>query len=1179
MKKKWNGKILKHMRNLFLLLLISASSVWARDGYSQGTQEIISVKNGTIESIFKQIKRQCHYEFFYNTAVVDVKENVSLALTEGTLEEILQQVLGNKYCYSIKDNYILISQKKVASLEDVKKITIKGIVKDKGGDVLPGVSVLLKGTSIGVATDVKGEFTLTIPEQDTIVLRFSFIGMKLKDVVYKPQSRPIIVVLEDDVTEMEEVVVTGYQEIKKERMTGSTETITSRDIMNKGYSSVEEVLKGQMAGVATMSISGRPGAAAQIRIRGINSLTGDMEPMWIVDGMPLQGDVPEVSMGGTEFQETVLTSGIGNISPDDIESITVLKDAAATAIYGSRAANGVIVIKTKRGTVGKSYLNIQAAYGVSEAPENRLVMMNTQQKIAYERGIYEDFSSYNLSGRVYQLLRDADRGSITREDAEKRISELGKTNTDWFKEIFRVAQTQNYSVTLSGGDEITQYYASLSYSSQEGVMPNNRYETFGGSLKLTHDFNSWLRVYFDILGSLRNDRNSASAVNPLEYATYANPYERLYEDNGEWAYDRSYTSKKSTVSDGYMYDFNILKDLNENTSKTRYLSNQFNLKLEFKIVEGLMFSTMGTFSNSNNHMMTELLPGSYTSNLNSWVKNLYEGETPNYLNKGQLSESTSRSQSWTIRNQLTYARGFGEDEHYVNILLGHEVSSSKGYGFSSMIPEWSPVYGVATYPDLEGFKMGGVSLTSLGRHTESQDRSVSVFITGSYSYKDRYVVAASARMDGADIIGTKNRFSPLWNVSGKWNLHNESFMENWGFVNQLALRVSYGFTGSIDRNALPFSLLTLHNDTYEYDGIELMDDYQPGNPSIKWQRKEDRNVGFDASLLNNRINLSVNYYHNDTRNLLDSKSPGYSAGKASITANVASLRNSGWEIALRTLNVKTEDFTWTTSFNFTRNKNVVTETYYKNIDDVSVNVHSGMEGLYNLFIEGESVAAYYGFKYAGVDPATGGALAYIDRLNENGEQIGSLYKDGRYVANMDENPTAEEKRLARVYLGESEAPYFGGFTTSFMYKNISLSANFTYMTGHLIPSFQSMTSTGGDIYNSEHNVLAIEANRWRKPGDVTDKPRYRVGENSSYLYDIYDFRFEKGDYLKCTNISLGYNFTPQLCSKLHLTRMRLNFNVSNVFTLTKYRGIDPENMGAFGYPSARKYNLSISIGI
>ena len=492
MKKNGSVKFLRYMRNLFFLLLISASSVWAKDVYSQGAQEMFSVKSGTIESIFKQIKKQSNYEFFYNTAILDVKQNVMLTSTSGTLDEILAQVLGKKYEYQVKDNYVLISERKVNAPDEVKKVTIKGVVKDKKGELLPGVSVLLKGTTIGVATDVKGEFTLVIPEQEKIVLMFTFIGMKTKTIEYKKQEKPIVVILEDDVTEMDEVVVTGYQEIKKTRMTGSVEVVTSKDIANKGYTSIEDVLKGQMAGVAVMNLSGRPGAQATIRIRGINSLTGDTDPIWIIDGMPLSGDVPEISMGGTEFQETVLTSGIGNIPPDDIESITVLKDAAATAIYGSRAANGVIVVTTKRGSVGRSYINIQASYGLSEAPSNRLTMMNTKEKIAFERGIYEDFPGLDIGGRVFQLLKDVDNGKISKVEADAEIDRLSKINTNWFDEIFRVAQTQNYSISLSGGDERTQYYGSLSYLSQEGVMPNNKYESMGASIKLTHDFNKLL---------------------------------------------------------------------------------------------------------------------------------------------------------------------------------------------------------------------------------------------------------------------------------------------------------------------------------------------------------------------------------------------------------------------------------------------------------------------------------------------------------------------------------------------------------------------------------------------------------------------------------------------------------------------------------------------------------------
>ena len=400
--------MLRFMRNLFLLL-ISASSVLAKNTYSQGIQEVFNVKSGTIESIFKQIKGQSSYEFFYNTAVVNVKEQVALTLKKGTLDEILKQTLGNKYDYSLKDNYVLVFQKKAQkSNNDVKKITIRGVVKDKDGEVLPGVSVVLKGSSVGVATDVKGEFSLTIADNGPVILQFSFIGMKVKDVLYTPQEKPIVVILEEDITQVEEVVVTGYQTINKTRMTGAVEVVTAKEIANKGYVSVGEVLRGTLAGVNTRNTSGKPGALPEIRIRGLNSLYGNMSPTWIVDGVPFTGD-------------------LNDLVPEDIESITVLKDAAATAIYGAEAANGVIVVQRKQGREEVPSIRVASTFSFEAAPKSKLDLMNSEEKIAFERSVYEDFPNQAVGGRVITLLKDADLGKITHEEAEAEIARLSKS--------------------------------------------------------------------------------------------------------------------------------------------------------------------------------------------------------------------------------------------------------------------------------------------------------------------------------------------------------------------------------------------------------------------------------------------------------------------------------------------------------------------------------------------------------------------------------------------------------------------------------------------------------------------------------------------------------------------------------------------------------------------------------
>lgn len=1164
---------------IFLMLIVCSQQSFGATIEQMKTSKVtLEIVNLKISDALDALSKNSSVRIFYKSDLKDLQKRISMNFKEESLQNAVSKVLaGTSLGYEFSNDGVVITlkDKAVVNTTQQKKISIKGRIIGDDKKPITGATIIVQGTTNGAISDEKGAFSLSLNAGDMILV--SFVGMKDLNRKFTENVSDLILTMEKSAVEIDEVIVTGYQQISKTRMTGSVETVTSKDIANRGYTNVSDILKGQVAGLSSMNISGRPGAAAEIRIRGINSLTGSSEPMWIVDGMPLQGDVPSISMGGTEFQETVLTSGIGNISPDDIESITVLKDAAASAIYGARAANGVIVIKTKRGTAGKSYINVQSSYFISETPKNRMKMMNTQEKIAFEKTIYEDFPEISNKGRVFNLLKNADNGVITQAAANKEIERLSGINTDWYKEIFRVAQSQNHNVSLSGGTETTQYYGSLSYLGEQGISPNNKYESLGANLKLTHDFNRNVRIYFDVISNIINDRGSAASVNPLEYATFANPYERLYDENGNYEYDRSYNNTLSSVQDGYKYDFNVMKEMNDNTSKTNSISNQINLKLEIKIINGLMLSSLGTISSRNNHTTNEIIPGSYTSKAGAWLNGVYkDDEIPNSFNNGKISESTSRSWSWTIRNQMEYARAFSDETHYVNILVGQEVSSTKNYGFSSMVPQWDPIYGLASYPNISGITMPTSSLiNNFGSHSESQDRSVSFFANASYTFKDRYVGAVSARLDGADIIGTKNRFNPLWHVSAKWNIHNEPFMKNVRPINQLAFRISYGYTGSIDRNVLPFSIMVAGYSA-EYDGQKIMNEYQPGSPSIKWQRKEDFNVGFDASLVNNRFNITANYYDNHTRDLIGENKIATSSGRHEIKANVASLRNYGWEFSLRTLNIKTKDFSWTTSFNIASNKNVVTDTYYDDISDLPVNAIPRPSTFENLFIKGDAVRSLYGYKYAGVDAATGETLAYVDGYRSTGERLGVPYKDGRYVYNMEQYTDEETRLAARGYLGLSYPPVSGGFSTQFNYKRFSLSANFTFMTGHLIPSFQSYSQN--TAYGSERNVLKTEANRWRKVGDVTNIPKYSINQ-TAYVYQLFDYKYEKGNFLKCNNISMGYNLSEETCNKIRLSRVRININAANLFTATKYRGIDPETMQAFSYPSARRYNISISIGI
>lgn len=1157
-------KIVLMMKFYLVFTFLGVLNVIAGSAYSQENLKL-NLKEVSLMTLFREIQKQTGIDFVYNEEQCRDFGKVSVEISDGMVEQLLQQVFdSSKLTYRFENGVIMIK-----ALDEMRpqeqKVQISGSVVDTKGQPLPGVTILLKGTTVGCVTDSEGNFRLELPMRENIVLSFSFVGMKTIEVAYSGQKE-MKVVLEEEITEMEQVNVisTGYYDIDKSKMTGAVEVVTAREIAGKGYTSIDEVLRGTLAGVSVMNVSGRPGAQAQIRIRGVNSLTGNMEPMWIVDGMPMQGNLPtSVGVGATDLENTVLTSGIGNISPDDVESITILKDAAAAAIYGSRAANGVIVIKTKRGRVGKSYINVQSSFAISEAPKNRLEMMNSEEKIAFERSLYEDFPNATLRGRASLLYKGIDEGTISRADAMAELENMRQINTDWFDEIFRVALNHKHVVTLSGGSETTQFYSSINYSNEQGVIPNNDYKHFGATLKLTHDFNRNLRILFDVSSSLRTEKSSASAVNPLYYATFANPYERPYDENGNYAYDYSYEPELSKVKDGYMYDFNMLKDLRENTAKTKYGSNQVNLQLEWKLFEGFMYSLAGTVSNTSSYTRKEIAPGSYTSKVKSWILDLYsENEIPDNLNLGALQENTSRSFGWTVRNQIKYARELKED-HFVNIVVGHEVSAVESNSFMQYSPQYDVDKGLIGYPNLDGVNAGDLDLDRLHETSKGQDRSVSVFATASYSYKDRYVVAGSSRWDGADIIGTDNRFSPLWNVSLKWNMHEENFMKSCRFVNVLSLRGSYGFTGSIDRNAYPFTLMTYGSLRY-YDGIQLPIDVMPGNPSVKWQKKEDRSIGLDFSLFNYRINGTVNYYCNDVNNLLGDKKIPYSTGRGSVVANLSSLRNSGWEFSLNTVNIDHENFRWTTSFNIALNDNKITDAFYEKISDLYT-----IRRKYQ--IEGYPVNAWFGFKTAGINPQTGEYMIYTDAKDEDGHPKGYPYGNG-YIADGSTYSTENA-----YYLGEAEPPISGGFGTTLTYKRLSLNAQFAFMTGHKIKSFKSYN---GSLMNASRlNQLKTEANRWRKPGDITNVPKYTTSTATLSLLEITDDKLEDGSYLKCDLISLGYNLPSNLCQKLGLSQLRCTFNVHNLFTWTKYRGIDPETLGAFGYPSAKKYMFTLNLGI
>ena len=1144
-----------HLKILFLMICMVTLALSLRANVTAQTKINLNLKSVTFNDLFLEIQKQTKMNFVFNADQLKEVGKIDLTAKDESINSLLERVLTPfSFTYVIEGTTIVIvrKDKENRAQEQPEMITIRGKVTDSDGNALIGATIRIKGTAIGTATDVNGEYKLSVPtEQKELLVTY----MGYIDQVVKVNGRTVInIILKEDRKEMEEVVVTGYQSVRRERLTGSTKTITAREMEGKGLTSVEEALSSTVAGLNMIS-TGRPGQDAKIQIRGINSLNGSTEPIWIVDGMPMQGEIPNIKIGSADLQSTIFTSGIGNLSPNDIKSITVLKDAAATAIYGARAANGVIVIETKQGLVGKTRFNFSLNYGITERPVNNIHMMNTAQKIQFEREFATDEASWLYEpGQVMNILRMRDMGKYTTEEAEAKIAELGKIDTDWFKEIFRTAISQQYNFSMSGGSEKTQHYTSVNYLTEEGTVPNNTYSRLGMSSKITHSPSEKIRITGGLSVTYKKDQITASLVNPLEYAMYANPYERLYNPDGSYASDITYAPNSSSLHPGLQWStFNIMKEIKENTQNTRYIDADISMKVEWEIIKGLMFTTHGIYNVNSNHDRTVEGPGTYTNYKNNWYQSMlgWSGEMDPDMAQGSLRESTSYSNSYTLKNTLSYSKDF-LDTHFLNLFIGQEIMERQSKSFYNYSPIFDEEHNIIGFPELTGIAQSDINLLELGNTGKEVSRLSSFYANLSYSYKDRYIVTGSMRYDGSDVIGNKNQFTPLWNVALRWNVHKERFLETVSWINMLSFRGGFGYTGSIDKNALPFLVYTL-NKNIKYDGQLVPQSFTYPNPNIKWQTKRDMNVGLDLSLFDYRVELNLNYYYNITRDVLDKKHLAISSGREEATANVANLHNKGIEIDLGITLLKMKRLQWFANFNIAYNKNTVKDTYYKSVDDLPTKI-SQEEG--HQFVEDKPAGGWYGYRVAGINPMTGTTLVHKNSNDATYDMATNFYDiPGDMVS----------------YLGDSNPHYVGGFSTTVNFRQFVFSANFEFKTGHMIRSFNTFKDP--DSQNRHVNDL----NRWRKPGDITNVPRL-TQLKGLYTFYMFDWGLEKGDYLKCGYVSLGYNLPLEWLEKIGFNSARLSFTAKDLFTITSYKGIDPLLMGEFGYPNSRKYTFTLNFG-
>lgn len=894
-------------------------------------------------------------------------------------------------------------------------------------------------TTMGVITDVDGQFSIAIP---TGITRFfcSYVGYDVLEVKLVPGKEHYEITLHASSQMLDAVVVTGYQTVERRKLTAAVSKLDISDETIGAVKSIDQALAGQIAGLSVSPTSGAPGAPAKIRIRGTASLNGTQDPLWVLDGIPLEGtDVPEPD----ELNDitNMKQSSIAGLNPADIENITILKDAAATAIYGARAANGVIVITTKKGKVGKPVINFSSRFTYTPTLSlDRLNLLNSAEKVGLEMDmIRNNYSPDNHKGGVYNILSNYNELSAFQNggwdalssDTQAAINRLKSVNTNWGDILFRDAFSQEYNLSLSGGTERVTYYTSFGYYKEDGNVDGVGMDRFNLVGKTSYKVNSILKVGASMFANRRKNTNYLTDAygmsNPVFYSRKANPYFELYDKNGNYNYD--YDIQNNTDKD---LGFNIFEERQNtsNESVVNSFSSIFDAELRFNDKWKLTSQFGYQLEKTSREEIAdwESYAMRYYYKLSEYSQG---GETKHFLPEGGMQKSYENSNSQITWKAMGEYRDSFNDIHELEVMAGTELRKtwyetlfSAGYGFDRKTLTTKPVI----FPN-ESYA------TSFPLHqtTYKENAYVSFYSTASYSLLNRYTVGGSIRFDGSDLFGVdkKYRYLPLYSVSALWRLSQEPFMQQAKWVDNLVFRASYGLQGNIDKNTSPFLLGTYRSESI-LPGVseDVIIINSAPNKKLRWEKTQSVNAGFDFSVLNQAINLSVDYYYRKGTDLIALRMLPLETGFTSMNVNWASMENKGVEISLSTRNITTKNFSWYTNFNFAYNGNKVLQ---ENIPEQQTT--PGREGY--------PVGAIFALKTAGVNKETGNMMFY----NPEGEKVTlkELYrlKDEWGIGIASSDVTAAEERTFYSYIGSSDAPYTGGLINTFSYKNWELNVNFS----------------------------------------------------------------------------------------------------------------------------------------
>lgn len=1113
--------------------------------HSQKTTFSLKLSNVSIEEVFIQIKKQSNYTFFYDDESISNIEKINIDIAQATVSEIMDACLENTaYDYNIVDNTVILfkSEEKV---KELLKVEVKGKVTDNEGKPLPGATIMIKGTYKGITTDTEGDYTIIVPYDETVLV-FSYVGF-IRQEIKVGDKTTINVTLEQAISQLEDVVVIGYGSVARKDLTGSVSTIKSEDLVTQAtLTSFDQLLGGKTTGVLATQISGKPGAGAIINIRGQSALKGDNQPLYVIDGIPVlaSDNVPSSFAGGLGAIEQA--NPLAAINPNDIESVDILKDASAAAIYGSRAANGVVIITTKRGSKGDdNNVQVDFNYQVStQRPVKTYNLMNAAEYKAYMEKVANNTLEASAAGNYWADANFAN-AILNNERKDYFGGDHGKyfrdSDTDWTKVLSNKPLVHNYNLSARGHAKGVQYSLSTNASNQPGYYVGNNYKSYGVRGTLDIQANKWLT-----LGTTINYSYNVSNSNAINGANDVLFNPTVGEN--ESAIGRYGTP--SSPKDRTKY-FNTRKG--SNVLANAYAKIKFLKKFEFKSELGVsIFDTKG-----NNYMSVELATSSTQ----------YPGR------KSLLNTHTTNT---TFTNTLTYNNKFSE-KHNINALVGTAFDIRNLYTYSITFEGFSN--------DISTAIPGNNLVTSYGTYENKQQTFLnSFFLRANYNYDSKYYLTFTGRVDGSDKFGPNNRYGFFPSVAASWRLSKEEFLTDVKFLDDLKLKASLGITGN---NSLQqFQFVSVYGqggsrNSTTYNGVNGLISLVLPNPDIHWETTKQFDVSMDFALFNYRLNGTIGYYNKSTKDIIAYPGVPLTTGFVRQIENTATIRNSGIEIEINGDIIRKKDFRWNSAFNISFNKN---ELVALNGSDIFATFSP------NSLREGYPLGALYGYEVEGIFSSQEEIDAY-NALSSSGR-----YSSAPFIGNYiykDNNGDGKITRDDRTVLGNTNPDYFGGWSNTLTYKGFSLYFDFQFTVGHQYENgFDSFVKTNYSGYD-QNNVKDVFADTWTPENTDAHFQWARFGgvgygeygTNSRSVYDA--------SYLRFKTLRFGYQLPKSLIEKLNLRSVALSISANNLYTWTKWPGLDPEvvtssNLSLSTYnttrvlnshPVLRTFTFGINIGL